>query len=842
MSVRRHLGFVAAAATLLAAAPLAEIFDRWTWLVQSFIAVALVTAAGTAARALRGPVWAQAAAMGGALLLALTWLFPSGDELLGLLPSPGTFAHFGALMTGSVEDMRGYAVPVPDTDPLLFVTVLGVGAVAVVVDLLAVGLRRPALAGLPMLAIYSVPVAVLVDSVSPVPFVIGAAGFLWLLVADNVDRVRHFGRRFTGDGRDVDVWEPSPLAAAGRRLAVLGVVVAVLLPVAMPDMTSGLLTRLNGVGGEGDGRGGVGGGPGRVNLFAALSGELTRGEVRDLVRVTTSETEPHYLRLAVADDLRPDGFAARNPSGRPVTRDLPDPRDGDAGRVRYTGQQATVEITDDFRMPFLPVYSTPVEMRDVDASWLFDQNMGVVFSNRSQSQGRTYSFDYLRPEFSPQALDDAPSLPAQHPIRRMFTAVPGPVREVEELVEELTDGERTDYAKVMAIYRHFSRENGYRYSLSTEGGTSGRDIVDFLANKVGFCQQYAAAMAWLVRTADIPARVAFGFTNGSKRQDNTYTLTNLNLHAWTEVYFEGAGWVPFDATPAASVAGSTRSAWAPDTDAPDPLSPSAAPTAAPGTDPSAGPAGPDEADRGLDEGFTGAAGPTEPGPPRWPWWTAAAIVLLLALLAVPALRRALLRRRRQGRIAVAGALARSAAGSTPGTPDAPGTPGSPGAPGEAEPAPGVARVVVGADPDRMRADAHAAWDELIDTLVDFRLRVDPAETPRATADRLIGAGLTGDGSAPAVRLLGVAEERARYARDPLVAGNLAEALRTVRRSIAAGAGRRTKLVAAVLPPSVLLRWRLATMDGFARSVALGGALRDRLLRWSPRRLLAPRPR
>ena len=66
-----------------------------------------------------------------------------------------------------------------------------------------------------MLAIYSVPVAVCPDSVPPVPFVIGAAGFLWLLVTDNVDRVRRFGRRFTGDGRDVDVWEPSPLSSAG---------------------------------------------------------------------------------------------------------------------------------------------------------------------------------------------------------------------------------------------------------------------------------------------------------------------------------------------------------------------------------------------------------------------------------------------------------------------------------------------------------------------------------------------------------------------------------------------------------------------------------------------------
>ena len=139
-------------------------------------------------------------------------------------------------------------MPVPDREALLFVTVLGVGGCAIVVDLLTVGLRKPALAGLPMLAIYSVPVAVYVDSVPVLPFIVGAIGFLWLLVADNVDRVRRFGRRFTGDGRDVDVWEPSPLAAAGRRLAVIGVAAAVLLPLVVPGLTTGLLSRLTQVG------------------------------------------------------------------------------------------------------------------------------------------------------------------------------------------------------------------------------------------------------------------------------------------------------------------------------------------------------------------------------------------------------------------------------------------------------------------------------------------------------------------------------------------------------------------------------------------------------------------
>lgn len=326
MSASRNTGAVAAAATLLAAAPLSAIFQTWTWLIQCAIAVAVVAGVAALTRLVRAPLWGQVLGMLAALLLALTWLFPSGSELLTFLPTPATIGHFADLLAGSMQDMRSYGVEVPDTDPLLFITVLGVGGVAVLVDVLAVGLRRPALAGLPMLAIYSVPVAVYVDSVPATPFVVGAAGYLWLLVTDNVDRVRRFGRRFTGDGRDVDVWEASPLAAAGRRLAVVGVVVAVALPLAVPGMTGGLLDTLSDGTGSGTGRG-TGGSSGRIDLFASLAGQLNQSEVADLVKVTTSEPDPFYLRYAVADDLRPSGFQARAASGRPANRDLPNPNE-----------------------------------------------------------------------------------------------------------------------------------------------------------------------------------------------------------------------------------------------------------------------------------------------------------------------------------------------------------------------------------------------------------------------------------------------------------------------------------------------------------------------------------
>ncbi len=816
MTGRRRLGLVAAGATLLAAAPLAAIFDRYTWLIQSALAVGAIAGVALLTRTIRAPLWAQISAQLLTLLLVLTWMFPSGEEILGLVPVPETFTRFGDLIALAAENTRSYGVPVPDLDGLIFLAVLGIGAVSIVVDLLTVVLRKPALAGLPMLAVYSVPVAVYIESVPVLPFIVGACGYLWLLVADNVDRVRRFGRRFTGEGRDVDVWEPSPLAAAGRRLAVIGVAAAVLLPLAVPGLTTGLLSRLT-QSGVGTGVGPGVGGSGRVNLFANLSGQLAETRQFDMVRVTTSERDPFYLRFGVADTVTEEGFASRPPAGRSVTRDntLADPRQGGPGGVNRQQFRATVEVTKNFNMGMAPTYPTVIGTEDLNATWLYDTNAQVVFSNKEAATDRSYSFDYVRSLYTPQALRGADPVRPDDEMRQ-YTTVPE-IQEVTDLVTDLTKDADTEYDKVLAIYGHFSAKNKFKYSLQTDTAQSGPQIVAFLNSRIGFCQQYAAAMAWLARAAGIPARVAFGFTRGTL-DNGSWRLTNKDLHAWTEVYFDGFGWIPFDATPASAISGSSRSPWAPDVDAPSPTATAAAPTAtgasaAPNT--SAGAA--DDRTRDFDQGVAGSSGSDTPTGPSWPAVALiAGVALLAALLAVPALLRRAVRRRRHHATAVPQPAVATAPGSPP--------------------------VEVTTDLVRARTDAHAAWDELVDTMVDYQVRVDPTETPRTTAARLVReVSLTGD-PAEAATLLGRAEERARYSRRPLQGGELNTALGRIRKALRGSVDRRTRLRAALLPPSVTQRWRLGLGDMSAGAVNRLGRVREASARLSPRRLLTHRTR
>lgn len=791
MNSRRHLGLVAGAATVLASAPISAIFAGWTWLFEGGLLVAMVTGAALGARSLRGRLWAQLLAMLAALLVGLTWLFGEDTAILGLVPTPDTFAQFGKLFALAGEEVQKSYVPVPDLDGLLFVSALGMGAVAILVDLCAVGLRRPALAGLPMLAIYSVPVAVYIDSVSPIPFIVGSIGFLWLLVSDNVDRVRRFGRRFTGEGRGVDVWEPSPLASAGRRLAVVGVLVAVALPLAVPAMSAGFLGDF----GSGDGLGQAGKGPrgnGRVDLFAELSGRLKQAGVQDMVKVTTNDPDPFYMRFGVADQISGGGFTSHQPTGQPVSDNLPDPAGLDLSAVRSQAATARVEITENFAMPLLPVYSAPTSIRGLDAAWSYDPSLQIVYSQRANSADRSYEFDYVRAEFTPDQLRTSPTMAATDNNQRVFSQVPK-VAQVQTLVDRLVEGKTNNYDRVRALYDHFSAKNGFKYDVAAPPGATGSAIADFLNNKRGFCEQYAAALAWMVRTAGIPARVAFGFTLGGSADNGVRTLTNRNLHAWTEVYFSGFGWVPFDATPSTYVVGSAPTAWAPDVDAPEEAPGGVRPSLSPGA--SGGPDGPGGPTRDPIDPEGGLIGPiiVDDELPTWVWVASGGVVLLLALLLTPALRRTMLRRRRGMRTAVAASGDRFA---------------------EVGVSAADLTMTVVTDTDAARRQAHAAWDELIDTMIDHRLVVDPAETPRATVERLISTALPGSAAVEQARLLGMAEERARYAPVPLSAERLTSAVRAVRQAIAGEADRGVRLAALLMPPSVLLRWRNAAYAGF----------------------------
>lgn len=112
---------------------------------------------------------------------------------------------------------------------------------------------------------------------------------------------------------------------------------------------------------------------------------------------------------------------------------------------------------------------------------------------------------------------------------------------------------KADVIKAMAIHDFFLRN--FRYTLTPAAIPPDRDFVEyFLDTREGYCTYYASAMVVLSRAAGIPARYVEGFLLTNMEHDKyTYTVTGENAHAWAELYFEGIGWIPFDATPIGQV-------------------------------------------------------------------------------------------------------------------------------------------------------------------------------------------------------------------------------------------------------------------------------------------------
>jgi hypothetical protein len=110
---------------------------------------------------------------------------------------------------------------------------------------------------------------------------------------------------------------------------------------------------------------------------------------------------------------------------------------------------------------------------------------------------------------------------------------------------------RNRYDEAKAIEAHLQEDYGYSLQMRATGPDP---LADFLFNvKTGHCEYFSTAMAVMLRTRGIAARVVNGFLPGEYNDAAAaYTVRQSDAHSWVEVYFpESQAWVTFDPTPAA---------------------------------------------------------------------------------------------------------------------------------------------------------------------------------------------------------------------------------------------------------------------------------------------------
>jgi len=77
-------------------------------------------------------------------------------------------------------------------------------------------------------------------------------------------------------------------------------------------------------------------------------------------------------------------------------------------------------------------------------------------------------------------------------------------------------------------------------------------IENFLfKTRYGFCSHYASAFVYLMRVANIPARIVTGYQGGELNKVGDFLeIRQADAHAWAEVWLENRGWIRVDPTAA----------------------------------------------------------------------------------------------------------------------------------------------------------------------------------------------------------------------------------------------------------------------------------------------------
>lgn len=123
-----------------------------------------------------------------------------------------------------------------------------------------------------------------------------------------------------------------------------------------------------------------------------------------------------------------------------------------------------------------------------------------------------------------------------------------PSERVVELVGRLQgfDAEPQRYLDNLLAYFH---TQGFSYNLMPPLMPD-KPIETFLFEaKTGFCNHYAMALVYLMRVADIPARVVAGYQGGEYNRIGGFVeVRQANAHAWAEVWLQDKGWVRVDPT------------------------------------------------------------------------------------------------------------------------------------------------------------------------------------------------------------------------------------------------------------------------------------------------------
>ncbi|HVM02104.1 MAG TPA: transglutaminaseTgpA domain-containing protein [Acidimicrobiales bacterium] len=172
----------------------------------------------------------------------------------------------------------------------------------------------------------------------------------------------------------------------------------------------------------------------------------------------------------------------------------------------------------------------------------------TVYPEPLLGRGATYRVTSILPYGADMAAADADErVPAE--VRRFYLEHPAIPERVAALAAELTVGATTRHARVVAVQEWLAANTEFR--SGTPPLPAGADPVDrfLFEDGGGSSQQAASAMALLLRSAGVPARIGAGYLPGNRSPfGGEFVVRARHATTWVEVWFPSAGWVAFDPT------------------------------------------------------------------------------------------------------------------------------------------------------------------------------------------------------------------------------------------------------------------------------------------------------
>ena len=497
------------------------------WWIAVVLIGALMLLTGAVARGIRSPLALVPIVQLAVLLLTITAVFAGRNSLLGFIPDGSTFGALGSLVGRAMEDIRLDSVPAQADTALLLLVVGGTGIVTIVLDTLATTFRRPALAGLAIVATLLVPAFITGTSVWAI--VICALAYFYLIRC--AERVRRAEAARPG---------ASFVIAAGA------VVIALIAYAVVPGLTNsvGRTVSPHALGHA------------TVSPLVELGQDLREPKPFDVLRYTTNSAQPPYLKLTSLNDFTGNAWSRSSQVTRPVPQDdAIGPALGLSHRVRV-GHVTTVVTVQSLASSFLPAPSIVTGVHGLSGSWTWSPADLSLESSGSSAKGQKYTVDSTEIDPTVRQLDQAGgSVPASvRPELQLPADMPSVI---VQTAKKATAGDTSEYQEALDL-QDFFRENDFVYSTKTPlrqgyDGAGLNVIAKFLTVKSGYCVHFASAMAIMARVLGIPAEVDVGYVPGNIVRQlphgrSEYSVTSADLHAWPVLYLGGLGWVSFEPT------------------------------------------------------------------------------------------------------------------------------------------------------------------------------------------------------------------------------------------------------------------------------------------------------